>query len=160
MTYSEPTVATTIGDRFVPLQVNVTEDAAKPLVERFRQFWTPDLRVLAPDGYELYRWNGYLPPFEFLPQLLVGQAQACLRQHDDAGAAAIYADVLKRFPTSYVAPEALYFLAVATFEASHVADDLLGTWQQLQRSHPRSVWRLKQSFTEFPPPRKAQGSRG
>jgi len=43
------------------------------------------------DGFELYRWSGYLPPFEFLPQLLVGLGQAYLRTHDEPRAAATFA---------------------------------------------------------------------
>jgi hypothetical protein len=151
VTYSEPAVSQAIEQRFIPVQVNTTLDASKPIVERFRQVWTPDLRVLAADGFELYRWNGYLPPFEFLPQLLVAQAQGCLRSHDEAGAAAIYDDVLRRFPTSTVAPEAQYFYAVATYKHSHMGDDLLGNWQRLQRRYPDTIWRWKQSFTENPP---------
>jgi len=151
VTYSEPAVAQAIEERFVPVQVNVTVDSSKPIVERFRQFWTPDLRVLAADGFELYRWNGYLPPGEFLPQLLAAQAQACLRSQDEAGAAAIYDEVLRRFPTSAVAPEAQYFYAVATYKQSHVADDLLGIWQRLRSRYPESIWRTKQSFSENQP---------
>ena len=83
------------------------------MVECFQQAWTPDLRILSPQGVELYHWNGYLPPFEFLPQLLVAQAQACLRRQDPGSAAEVYRDVLERFPTSAVAPEAQYFLAVS-----------------------------------------------
>jgi len=61
VTYPEPSVADTVNQRFVPLQVNVLDAASRTLVERFRQFWTPDLRILAQDAFELYRWNGYLP---------------------------------------------------------------------------------------------------
>src|ERR1051325_6874800 len=132
VTYQEPFVAEQISQRFVPLQVNTQEAAAQPLVERSRQVWTPDLRILASDGFELYRWNGYLPPNEFLPQLLVAQAQACLRMNHEPDAAQLYEDVLQRFPTSAVAPEAQYFLAVAKYRRSHQADDLLGGWRQLQ----------------------------
>ncbi len=148
VTYPEPTVAETINQRFVPVQVNVQEESARPLIERYRQFWTPDVRLLGSDGFEYYRWNGYLPPFEFLPQLLVGQAQACLRMHDEPGAAALYDEVLRRFPTSAVAPEAQYFLAVAKYKTSYQADDLRGGWRQLQTRFPDSIWRVKQSFTE------------
>ncbi len=151
MTYSEPAVAETIAQRFVPLQIDVTVDASKPIVQQFRQFWTPDLRVLAADGFELYRWNGYLPPFEFLPQLLAAQAQAALRTTREAEAAAIYDDVLHRFPTSAVAPEAQYFFAVSTYKQSHVADDLLENWKLLRSRYPRSIWRIKQSFAEKQP---------
>jgi TolA-binding protein len=148
VTYSEPAVADEINQRFVPVQVNTQEGAAKPLIERYRQTWTPDLRLLAPDGFELYRWNGYLPPFELLPQLLVAQAHGLLRLDDLARAAAVYAEVLQRFPTSAVAPEAQYFLAVSKYKASHEGSDLLGGWKQLQDRYPDSIWRVKQSFTE------------
>ena len=148
MTYREPSIVDTINQRFVPLQVNTTEAASKPLVERYRQVWTPDVRVLGADGFEFYRWNGYLPPSEFLPQLLVAQAQACLRMEDPGGAAAIYEDVLRRFPTSAFAPEAEYYLAVCKYRQSHEGNDLLGGWRQVQTRYPDSIWRVKQSFIE------------
>src|SRR4051794_6732031 len=128
VTYPEPAVADAISQRFVPIQVNAIDESSRPLVERFRQFWTPDLRILTSDGFELYRWNGYLPPFEFLPQLLAAQAHACLRMNDEPGAATVYEDLLRRFPTSEVAPEAQYFLAVSEYKQSHQAEDLLGGW--------------------------------
>ncbi len=148
MTYPESSVADTINQRFVPVQVNIKEESAQPVVARYRQFWTPDLRVLGPDGFELYHWNGYLPPFEFLPQLLAAQAHACLRQHDENGAATIYDEVLRRFPTSAIAAEAQYFLAIAKYKANGQGSDLTSRWQQLQTRYPDSVWRVKQSFTE------------
>jgi hypothetical protein len=148
VTYPEPSVADAISQCFVPLQVNTQDASSRPLVERFRQFWTPDLRILAADAFELYRWNGYLPPYELLPQLLVGQAHACLRMTDEAGAAAIYEDVLRRFPTSQLGPEAQYFLAVSKYKQSHKPEDLLGGWHKLQGRYPDSPWRVKQSFTE------------
>ena len=89
-----------------------------------------------------------MPPAEFLPQLLVAQAHACLRLHDDLGAAAVYREVLERFPTSAVAPEAQYFLAVAAYKQSHQASDLLDNWHRLQMRYPASLWRVKQSFME------------
>lgn len=150
VTYSETAVDDAIDQRFVPLQINVTESSARPTLERFHQFWTPDLRVLGGDGYEYDRWNGYLPPFEFLPRMLVAEARAYLAKQDNARAAPIYEDVLRRFPTSEVAPEAQYFLAVATYKQSHAGSDLLDGWRRLQSRYPESVWRVKQSFTEKP----------
>ena len=79
MTYPEPAVATTINQHLVPLQINTQQEAGTPVIERYRQIWTPDIRILGADGFEYYCWNGYLPPFEFLPQLLVAEAQAYLR---------------------------------------------------------------------------------
>jgi hypothetical protein len=148
VTYSDPQVIDTINEWFVPVQVNTQEEAGQPLVQRFYQVWTPDLRLVSPDGVDLYHWNGYLPPAEFVPQLLVAQAQTLLRLHDEPRAAAIYRAVLERFPTSAVAPEAQYFAAVAAYKHSHQAPDLLDTWRRLQMQYPNSIWRVKQSFTE------------
>jgi hypothetical protein len=141
-------VIDTINARFVPMQINTQETAGLPMVQRFSQVWTPDLRVVSPDGVDLYRWNGYLPPAEFVPQLLVAQAQTLLRLHDEPGAAAVYREVLERFPTSAVAPEAQYFFAVAAYKHSHNASDLLDNWRRLQTRYPDSIWRVKQSFLE------------
>ena len=148
MTYPEPAVATAITENFVPLQVNTQDGSGAAIVKRFRQVWTPDLRVLAADGYELYRWNGYLPPAEFLPQLLAARAHALLRLHDEPAAVEAYAEVLRRFPTSAIAPEAQYFQAVSTYKHTHAGSDLSGSWKKLQTRYPESIWRVKQSFTE------------
>jgi len=148
VTYSDIQVIDMITARFVPVQINTQEAVGQPLVQRFYQVWTPDLRVVSPDGVDLYHWNGYLPPAEFVPQLLVAQAHTLLRLHDEPGAAAVYREVLEHFPTSAVAPEAQYFAAVAMYKHSHQAPDLLDTWRRLQTQYPNSIWRVKQSFTE------------
>jgi hypothetical protein len=148
VTYSDAQVIDTINTRFVPMQINTQEAVSLPMVQRYAQVWTPDLRVVSPDGVDLYRWNGYLPPAEFVPQLLVAQAQTLLRLHDEPGAAAVYREVLERFPTSAVAPEAQYFFAVAAYKRSHNASDLLDNWRRLQTWYPASIWRVKQSFLE------------
>jgi len=148
VTYPEQSVAATIAAYCVPVQINTQDGSGADIVERFRQVWTPDVRVLAADAFELYRWNGYLPPFEFLPQLLVAIGQARLRQHDEGGAATVYEDVLARFPTSAVAPEAQYYLAVARYKASHEGADLINGWKRLRARYPESIWRVKQSFSE------------
>ena len=148
MTYPEPAVAEAINTHFAPVQVNTQEDAGKPILERLRQVWTPDVRILGPDGFDYYHWNGFLPPFEFLPQLLAGLAYARLRMHDEAGAAALYGEVLRRFPTSAVAPEAQYYLAVSRYKDTHERNDLAGNWRELRLRYPNSIWRTKQSFME------------
>ena len=110
--------------------------------------------MLSSQGVELYHWNGYLPPFEFLPQLLVARVYACLALQDPSGAAAGYRQVLERFPSIAVAPEAQYCLAVSFSKRSHEASELLDNWHQLQTRYPISLWRLKPSFVE-----KATGGR-
>ena len=148
MTYPEPAVAKRINDNFVPIQINVKDESSHPFLDRYRQFWTPDLRLLDAEGAELYRWNGYLPPHEFLAQLLAAQAQAQMRLQNNAAAVEIYNDLLRRFPTSAIAPEAQYYHAVAKYKVSGEGPALIGGWRHLQSRYPDSVWRIKQSFTE------------
>ncbi len=150
MTYPDESVSAAIASLFVPVQINTQDGSSNTVetVQRFRQVWTPDLRIIDGAGVELYRWNGYLPPAEFLPQLLAGRAQALLRSDRGDEAADAYADVLRRFPTSFVAPEVAYFTAVSRYRISHQASDLLENWGHVQRRYPMSQWRTKQSFIE------------
>ncbi|MEZ5374139.1 MAG: hypothetical protein R2704_15705 [Microthrixaceae bacterium] len=150
MTYPDESVQTTIARYFEPVQIDTQDgtEATAAAVRKFRQVWTPDLRILDAEGVELYRWNGYLPPSEYVAQLLAGRAHALLRSGLDADAAEAYQDVLRRFPTSFVAPEAAYFAAVAAYRGSGDPPDLIDNWQQLQRRYPDSTWRVRQSFIE------------
>jgi len=130
----------------VPIQVDNSVAANQPIVDRFRHVWTPDLRVLDADGYELYRWNGYLPPAEFAAQLLaaLGHARLRLKQYDRARAH--YEDALRRFPTALAAPEASYFLAVTNYRKTEEANALLHGWHDLEKTYPTSEWTVKQNY--------------
>lgn len=146
MTYPQSFVRDIIEAHCIPAQVNNTLDANKPVVERFHHIWTPDLRILDGTGFELYHWNGYLPPAEFAARLLagLGHARLCLRQFDEA--ANFYADVLRRFPTALAAPEAQYFSAVTAYRKTGEANALLHGWHELEKVYPQSEWAVKQNF--------------
>lgn len=146
MTYPEISVSEAIGRLTAPYQIDNTAEASQPLLDRYRHVWTPDLRVLDLDGTELYRWNGYLPPAEFAPQLLVAVAHARLRRKEYDAAKALYEEALRRFPTALVAAEAEYYVGVAAYRASHNSSDLLKAWHELEKSHPESEWTVKQNF--------------
>lgn len=148
MTFPEPAVAGTINNTYIPLQINTKESSAKPIVERYRQVWTPDVRILDADGFEYYRWNGYLPPFEFLPQMFAAEAQAYLRQKRVKEAAELYDKIIERFPTSRITPEAAYYAAVANYRASENPEELEKGWKKLRSLYPMSDWRLKQTMVE------------
>jgi hypothetical protein len=133
------------------VQVDTSEAGNGPVVERFRQIWTPDLRVVDPDGFEYDAWQGYWPPFEFTARLLLGRARALARQHREADAEQAYEDVLRRFPRSYVAPEAAYWRAVCRYKRTHEPNDLLGGWRRmLSNRYPDSQWRTAQAWSEPP----------
>jgi hypothetical protein len=146
VTYPQTFVQDIIDEFCSPVQVNNTLDESKPIVDKFRHIWTPDLRILDGSGYELYNWNGYLPPAEFAARLLVALGFARLRLKQFDAARRHFADVLARFPTSFAAPEAQYFTAVAAYRASDQANDLLHGWHELEKTYPASEWTAKQNF--------------
>ena len=133
------------------MQIDATDEANTSLVDHFRQIWTPDLRVLDPDGFEYDGWQGYWPPTELAARILLGRARGLARQRREEEAEAAYEDVLRRFPTSYVAPEAAYWRSVCRYKRTHEPEDLLGGWSRtLQTRYPYSRWRTAQSWSEPP----------
>lgn len=146
MTYPVATVAELITQHTVPLQLNNQEATNKAVLEHYHHVWTPDIRILTSEGDELYHWNGFLPPFEFAPQFLAAVAQAKLRLHDYGGAVQLFERVTAEYPTSAVAPEAQYFLAVSRYRKSGDSGDLLKGWHRLETRFPTSVWTVKQDF--------------
>jgi hypothetical protein len=82
VTYPDIIVREAIERLTAPYQIDNSVEANQPLLNRIHHVWTPDLRILDPDGAELYRWNGYLPPAEYTPQLIVAVAHARLRRKE------------------------------------------------------------------------------
>jgi len=135
----------------VPVRIDTSDDANAPLIERFREIWTPDLRVLGADGFEYDSWQGYWPPAELTARLILGRARALARQRREADAEAAYEDILLRFPRSYAAPEAAYWRAVCRYKRTHQPNDLLGEWRRtLVIRYPDSLWRTAQAWSEPP----------
>ena len=150
MTYPQPPVEQTITANAIPVQIDNSNAANEPVVKRFQHIWTPDLRVLDADLNELYRWDGYLLPPEFMARAIVAFAMARLRRREFDKAEAHYVDVLRRFPSTYPAAEAQYYLGVVRYRADPDSNELLHQWAGLRSKFPESEYRLKQSFKELP----------
>lgn len=150
MTYPQPPVQELITKFTVPVQIDNSEPRNNALLERVRHIWTPDIRILAPDGFELYRFDGFLPPPEFMGRFICGLGYARLRLRDYKAAEAHYVDVLTRFSTTYAAPEAQYYLGVTRYRADPDSNELLQQWHHLTSRYPSSEYRVKQSFKELP----------
>ena len=150
MTYPQPPVEHLIQTFAVPVQIDNSKDESAQMVARFKHIWTPDLRVLDAEQNELYRWDGYLPPPEFMARAVAGFGQARLRLHEFDKAEQHFVDVLRRFPTTFAAAEAQYYLGVARYRANPEGNELLHQWSMLRSRYPLSEYRLKQSFKELP----------
>lgn len=78
------------------------------------------------------------------------EADAYLRMHDEPRTTEVFSEVTRRFPTSYAAPEADFFHALAVSKATHQPDELRGPqgWGRVRTRYPMSVWRIKQLGSE------------
>jgi hypothetical protein len=150
VTYPQAPVIDVISANAVPVQVDNSKSENNVFLHSIHHIWTPDIRVLDHHGFELYRWDGFLPPPEFVARALCGFAMAQLRLKRYDRAEALYADALTRFSTTYAAPEALYYLGVTRYRAHPNGDDLLTQWANLRSRYPDSEYRVKQSFKELP----------
>ncbi len=136
--------------RAVPIQFDNSKPENNGLLQSVHHIWTPDVRILNHDGYEMYSWGGFLPPPEFIARTLCGFAMAFLRLKRFDSAEELYVDVLRRFSTTYAAPEALYYLGVTRYRRDPNSDELLTQWANLRSRYPGSEYRVKQSFKELP----------
>jgi tetratricopeptide (TPR) repeat protein len=149
VTYPQTSVIEAISS-VVPVQIDNSKGENNRLLHSIHHIWTPDVRILNHDGFELYRWDGFLPPDEYVARLgcAIGMAYLRLKRFDEAEKA--YVDVLRRFSTSYAAPEAQYYLGVVRYRRDPDSDELLTQWAELRSRYPASEYRVKQSFKELP----------
>jgi TolA-binding protein len=150
VTYPQTCVVETIVAHAVPVQFDNSNAKNNRFLHDIHHIWTPDIRILYHDGFELYRQDGFLPPDEFAARALCGFGLAYLRLKRFDQAEAAYVDVLKRFSTTYAAPEAQYYLGVTRYRRDPDSDELLTQWANLRSRYPSSEYRVKQSFKDFP----------
>jgi hypothetical protein len=150
VTYPQAPVIDAITAHAVPVQIDNSKSENNAFLHSIHHIWTPDIRILDHHGFELYRWDGFLPPPEFIARALCGFAMARLRLKRYDRAEELYADVLTRYSTTYAAPEAMYYLGVTRYRANPNGDDLLTQWANLRSRYPSSEYRVKQSFKELP----------
>jgi TolA-binding protein len=150
VTYPQTFVREAISAHAIPVQVDNSKPENQQFLHSIHHIWTPDVRICHYDGFELYRWDGYLPPSEYAARLgcAYGMAFLRLKRYDDAEQC--YVDVLRRFSTSYAAPEAEYYLGVTRYRRDPESDELLTEWANLASRYPMSEYRVKQSFKELP----------
>ena len=74
VTYPDRRTVEFINKNFVAFRVDANQ--ATQLVIRFEVQYTPTVIILDGDDKEHHRSVGYLPPEEFIPQLMLGMAKS------------------------------------------------------------------------------------
>jgi hypothetical protein len=138
VTYPDPTVAGLINENFVPVQLNIAD--AKDIVQQYNVIWTPNINIVDHRENVSYHWEGWLSPSEFAPMLIAAKGHFEWRHKRFEEGAQFLEKVCETYPGSYFAPEALYYLGVCRYMASHDAEQLVKFWKRLQQEYPDSTW--------------------
>lgn len=97
-------------------------------------------------GTERYRFEGFLPVDEFLPQIEFGLAKTSFAAGDFKSAETLFRKIVNEQPDADVAPEALYWAGVAKYKGSGDAAALAETATAFQSRYADSVWAKKASI--------------
>jgi outer membrane protein assembly factor BamD (BamD/ComL family) len=112
-------------------------------VKRYGVKWTPTIIFLDLDGDEHHRFVGFLPPEDFIAQIILGKGKVEFDGDHYEQAMQFFQEILVRYPRADAAPEAQYYLGVTKYKASHDPKELKLGWEGLQRDYPNSEWAKK-----------------
>ncbi len=137
VTYPDAKVVGFISENMVPLQVLFD---AQPLSTDFNVKWTPTIITLDPQSKEHHRTVGFLSPDELIPSLLLGIGKYYFDtdRFDEAGEN--LERMLKEYPKSDAAPEAIFVLGVCRYKSTHDPKPLKAAYEQLLSEYPSSEW--------------------
>ena len=144
VTYPDKDVISFLSENFVPLKIPFAHD--KEMVKKFNATWTPTFIILDTEGWEHYRFVGYLPPADFLAHLDFAKGKVLFDRNRLSPAIDIFQDVLDSYGSSEKAPESVYYLGVSLYKKSHEVEDLKKTWKIIVDKYPSSEWSKKVSF--------------
>ncbi|MDY0212302.1 MAG: hypothetical protein RBR06_04810 [Desulfuromonadaceae bacterium] len=142
VSYPQPSVIDFISSNLIPLRIASDH---KELAPRFRVKWTPLLLLLDASGAELYRTLGFFTPEELIPSLLLGIGKAHFDKAERSAALKQFDMLLKKYPQSGSAPEAVYLQGVANYIETKDVSHLKDLNETLKRDFPQSTWVMRAS---------------
>ena len=142
--YPDPKISDFINQNFIAVKNHIKENPEG--FKRFGAQWTPTVIIADPHGVERYRFEGFLPSDEFLPQIEFGLAKEEFAAGDFAGAEPLFRKIVDTHPNADIAPEALYWAGVAKYKGSGDASALAETATAFQSRYADSVWAKKASI--------------
>ncbi len=137
VTYPNDKVVKFVDYNFVPVQIEVSNTA---LMNEFKVNWTPTIIVLDADGNEIHRVVGFQAPEEFIPTFMVAKGKYYFNAGQHPEAQGMFDEALREYPGSAAAPEAVFFLGVSRYKASHDPKPLRESYETLMAKFPGSEW--------------------
>lgn len=111
-----------------------------PLADQFQVKWTPTLVTLDQEGKEHHRTVGFLGPEELIPSLMLGKAKLHFDHEQFEQALAVLDAILKEYPKSDSAAEAIFLRGVSRYKSTHDAKPLKEAYEKLSADYPGSEW--------------------
>jgi thioredoxin-related protein len=142
VTYPNEAVTDFVGKHIVPVRLRYDQ---QPLAGQYRVKWTPTLIAVDKEGNEIYRNEGFLPPEDLIPALMLGIGKVRLNEGNYKEAISHFTELSSKYPKSEEAPEAVYFLGVARFKTTNDFKVLKQTFDKLSKQYPGSIWTKKAS---------------
>lgn len=141
MTYPDATVSQLLNTLFIPVQLDLSKESKR--ADQFQVIWTPNLNIVDSRERMSFHLEGWLSPAEFAAMLFLGLGHYSLKNKRYDDAISHFKSVYDRYPQSEFAPEALYYLAVGKYMASHEAEKLIQGWSDLRGHFPASSWAMR-----------------
>jgi hypothetical protein len=142
VTYPNSKVIKFIQENVIPLRVPFD---AQPLSADFNIKWTPTLVVLDPGGKEHHRIVGFESAEELIPSLLLGMGKSHFELDQFKEALARLNELLRNYPESTSAPEAVFLRGVCGYKSTHSPKPLKESYEYLKAKYPESEW-MKRAY--------------
>jgi len=141
-------VVSFVADNFIPARVHVKDDAEafKKYGEKYAAQWTPTILELDREGVERHRTEGFLPPEDFLAQLMLGRAKIDFQEKKWEEAAKMFRRIYEELPDTEAAPEALYWTGVTRYKDTNDPTALKETARAFSSRYTDSSWAKKASI--------------
>lgn len=136
VTYPDRKVQDFINVNFIPLRLSPNGEKADTFFLR----WTPTLLALDSDGHEHHRVVGFLEPRQFIPALMLMKAKVFFAHARFTEVRYIFEQILKEYPKSFAAPEAVYLGAVSKYRLEKDPGVLKAAQQDITVRYPDSEW--------------------
>jgi len=137
VTYPDDRVVSFINKNMIPFRVKY---GAEPLTNDFNVKWTPTIITLDSERIEHHRTVGFFSPEELIPSMLLGIAKVFFDTNGFDDALMNLEKLLKDYPESDSAPEAIYLSGVSLYKNTDDPKPLKDAYEKLRDKYPTSEW--------------------
>ncbi|EQB64219.1 MAG: hypothetical protein RBG1_1C00001G1798 [candidate division Zixibacteria bacterium RBG-1] len=113
------------------------------MFQRFKAKWTPTILVMAPDGNEHHRLEGFMEVEDYLSELELGLAKLAFDKLQYSEAEKRFRTIYQNYPYSGAGPQAAYWAGVSAYKATNKAEPLAEAAKFLKEKYPENEWTRK-----------------